>query len=155
MAGGDGTRPIWPGRVLHPARPGTGRPLPHQRARLARVRRGDRRAGRPARRRLRPPGPAGPDRRGRRPGPAARRAEVGAPRDTAWAGAVRALARGVALAVDYGHLREDRPAFGTLTGFRNGRQVAPVPDGSCDLTAHVAIDSVAAAPDVPSGLFTQ
>jgi SAM-dependent MidA family methyltransferase len=83
------------------------------------------------------------------------RAEVGAPRDAAWAGVVRALARGVALAVDYGHLRGGRPAFGTLTGYRDGRQVTPVPDGSCDLTAHVAIDAVAAAPDVPSGLLTQ
>jgi SAM-dependent MidA family methyltransferase len=87
--------------------------------------------------------------------PPGSRAEVGAPRDAAWAGAVAALARGVALAVDYGHLRANRPEFGTLTGYRDGRQVAPVPDGSCDLTAHVAIDAVAAAPDVPSELFTQ
>ncbi|MGY0006699.1 SAM-dependent methyltransferase, partial [Micromonospora sp. I033] len=34
---------------------------------------------------------------------------------------------------------------GTLTGYRGGRQVAPVPDGSCDVTAHVAMDSVASA----------
>jgi len=73
------------------------------------------------------------------------RAEVGWPRDVAWAAAVAAVRRGCALAVDYGHLRADRPAFGTLTGFRDGRQVTPVPDGSCDVTAHVAIDSVAAA----------
>src|SRR5262249_62244441 len=73
------------------------------------------------------------------------RAEVGAPRDAAWADAVRAVTRGLALAVDYGHLANGRPAFGSLTGFRDGRQVPPVPDGSCDLTAHVAIDSVAAA----------
>jgi hypothetical protein len=33
---------------------------------------------------------------------------------------------------------------GTLTGYREGRQVAPVPDGSCDLTAHVAMDSLGA-----------
>lgn len=87
--------------------------------------------------------------------PPGTRAEVGAPRDAAWAGAVGALARGAALAVDYGHLRADRPAFGTLTGYRDGRQVIPIPDGTCDLTAHVAIDAVAAAPDVPYGLFTQ
>ena len=37
-----------------------------------------------------------------------------------------------------------RPVDGSLTGFRAGRQVAPVPDGSCDVTAHVAIDAVAA-----------
>jgi SAM-dependent MidA family methyltransferase len=87
--------------------------------------------------------------------PPGTRAEVGAPRDAAWARTVGALTRGVALTIDYGHLREDRPAFGTLTGYRDGRQVTPVPDGSCDLTAHVAIDAVAAAPDVPYGLFTQ
>ncbi len=50
--------------------------------------------------------------------------------------------RGLAVAVDYGHLRAARRP--TLTGYRSGRQVAPVPDGSCDLTAHVALDSLAA-----------
>jgi hypothetical protein len=48
------------------------------------------------------------------------------------------------VAVDYGHLRAERPAGGTLTGYREGRQVPPVPDGSCDVTAHVAVDSAAA-----------
>lgn len=33
----------------------------------------------------------------------------------------------------------------TLAGYRDGRQVRPVPDGSCDLTAWVAADAVAAA----------
>ncbi|MFC6015452.1 SAM-dependent methyltransferase [Plantactinospora solaniradicis] len=80
------------------------------------------------------------------------RAEVGLARDLAWTGALAALERGLALAVDYGHLRERRPPEGTLTGFRAGRQVAPVPDGSCDLTAHVAIDSVAAAGEKATGL---
>ncbi|MDT5037656.1 MAG: hypothetical protein QOE03_2841 [Micromonosporaceae bacterium] len=85
------------------------------------------------------------------------RAEVGIARDAAWAGAVGALTRGLAITVDYGHLRADRPPFGTLTGFRGGRQVQPTPDGSCDLTAHVAFDSVAAAGarDVPPTLLTQ
>ena len=73
------------------------------------------------------------------------RAEIGAPRDAAWAEAVATVERGLALAVDYGHLAESRPVTGTLTGYRYGRQVPPVPDGSCDLTAHVAMDSVAAA----------
>jgi hypothetical protein len=44
--------------------------------------------------------------------------------------------------VDYGHTIDSRPPPGTLTGFRQGRQVLPVPDGSCDLTAHVAMDSL-------------
>ena len=71
------------------------------------------------------------------------RAEVGASRDLAWAAAVSRVRRGLAVAIDYGHLRADRRP--TLTGYRDGRQVAPVPDGSCDLTAHVAWDSVQAA----------
>ncbi|MEU7010753.1 SAM-dependent methyltransferase [Streptomyces sp. NPDC046332] len=73
------------------------------------------------------------------------RAEIGRTRDEAWAAAVGSLAAGTAVAVDYGHLRESRPLFGTLTGFRAGREVAPVPDGSCDVTAHVAMDAVASA----------
>lgn len=68
------------------------------------------------------------------------RAEIGRTRDEAWAAAVRAVTRGLALAVDYGHLAPQRPPLGTLTGFRDGREVPPVPDGSCDLTAHVAWD---------------
>ncbi|MFI6161845.1 SAM-dependent methyltransferase [Micromonospora haikouensis] len=73
------------------------------------------------------------------------RVEVGRGRDLAWAGVVGCLRRGVAVAVDYGHLRQARPVSGTLTGYRGGRQVPPVPDGSCDVTAHVAMDSVASA----------
>ncbi|MEU6944191.1 SAM-dependent methyltransferase [Streptomyces sp. NPDC046316] len=73
------------------------------------------------------------------------RAEIGRTRDEAWAAAVGSLAAGTAVAVDYGHVRESRPPFGTLTGFRAGREVAVVPDGSCDVTAHVAMDAVASA----------
>ncbi|GAA2691439.1 SAM-dependent methyltransferase [Streptomyces lunalinharesii] len=76
------------------------------------------------------------------PGPGLR-AEIGRPRDAAWAGAVATLRTGLAVAVDYAHDRADRPPFGTLTGFRAGREVPPVPDGSCDVTAHVALDSCA------------
>ncbi|WP_229687100.1 SAM-dependent methyltransferase, partial [Micromonospora parathelypteridis] len=71
------------------------------------------------------------------------RAEIGRSRDEAWANAVRKISRGLAVAVDYGHLREGRPVDGTLTGYRDGRQVPPVPDGTTDVTAHVAMDSVA------------
>ncbi|CAN3981364.1 SAM-dependent methyltransferase [Kitasatospora purpeofusca] len=70
--------------------------------------------------------------------------EFGAPRDAAWAHAVAGLERGLAVAVDYGHTAGRRPPFPTRTGFRAGREVAPVPDGSCDVTAHVALDAVAA-----------
>ncbi|APY87071.1 hypothetical protein DCW30_12390 [Streptomyces alfalfae] len=72
------------------------------------------------------------------------RAEIGHPRDEAWAAAVAALERGLAVAVDYAHLKGARPPYGTLTGFRAGRETAPVPDGSCDITAHVALDACAA-----------
>ncbi|GAA2346398.1 SAM-dependent methyltransferase [Streptomyces kunmingensis] len=75
------------------------------------------------------------------------RAEVGQPRDEAWAAAVRTLERGLAVAVDYAHTRGARPLFGTLTGFRDGRETTPVPDGSCDLTAHVALDACAVTPE--------
>ncbi|MFI6660795.1 SAM-dependent methyltransferase [Streptomyces sp. NPDC050523] len=72
------------------------------------------------------------------------RAEIGLPRDEAWADAVASLNRGLAVAVDYAHSLDARPPFGTLTGFRAGRQTTPVPDGSCDITAHVALDACAA-----------
>jgi SAM-dependent MidA family methyltransferase len=71
------------------------------------------------------------------------RAEIGLPRDTAWASAVSCVERGLAVAVDYAHTVDTRPPFGTLTGFREGRETAPVPDGSCDITAHVALDACA------------
>ncbi|WP_329219903.1 SAM-dependent methyltransferase [Streptomyces sp. NBC_01485] len=73
------------------------------------------------------------------------RAEIGLPRDTAWASAVACVVRGLAVAVDYAHTTDARPPFGTLTGFREGRETAPVPDGSCDITAHVALDACAEA----------
>ncbi|PJN00148.1 hypothetical protein CG740_25830 [Streptomyces sp. CB01201] len=71
------------------------------------------------------------------------RAEIGWPRDEAWANAVGSLSAGLAVAVDYAHVRGARPPFGTLAGFRGGREVVPVPDGSCDITAHVALDACA------------
>lgn len=73
------------------------------------------------------------------------RAEIGLMRDAAWADAVGSLAAGVAVAIDYAHAVDNRPLFGSLTGYAHGREVPPVPDGSCDLTAHVALDACAAA----------
>ncbi|MET9733567.1 SAM-dependent methyltransferase [Streptomyces sp. NPDC006458] len=84
------------------------------------------------------------------PGEEGWRAEIGLPRDTAWAAAVARLRRGLAVAVDYAHTADARPLFGTLTGFREGRETAPVPDGSCDVTAHVALDACA----LPGGHVT-
>jgi SAM-dependent MidA family methyltransferase len=73
------------------------------------------------------------------------RAEVGRSPCEAWAGVIRRIDRGVAVAADYGHVMADRPAWGTLTGYLEGRAVAPLPDGSRDITAHVALDACAAA----------
>lgn len=70
------------------------------------------------------------------------RAEIGTTRDTAWSGVLDRLEDGLAIAIDYGHLRAGRPPYGTLTGFRRGRECDPIPDGSCDITAHVALDSL-------------
>lgn len=78
--------------------------------------------------------------------PPGSRAEVGGPRDAAWSAAVTTLTAGLALTADYAHTRANRPPYGTLTAFRDGHEVAAVPDGSCDVTAHVALDAVAAAP---------
>ncbi|MGA5132523.1 SAM-dependent methyltransferase [Streptomyces olivoreticuli] len=84
--------------------------------------------------------------------PPGSRAEIGLPRDAAWARAVRGLRSGLAVAVDYAHRHDARPPFGTLTGFREGREVRPAPDGSCDITAHVALDACAGP---GSSLLTQ
>jgi SAM-dependent MidA family methyltransferase len=73
------------------------------------------------------------------------RAELGETRCRAWAGVVRRINRGLAVAADYGHLCAGRPRQGTLTGYRDGRVVRAIPDGSRDITAHVALDACAAA----------
>ena len=72
------------------------------------------------------------------------RVEVGRARDEAFAGLVDRVGSGLVVAVDYAHTRDDRPVAGTLVGFAHGSLTAPVPDGSCDLTAHVAVDSLGA-----------
>ncbi len=73
--------------------------------------------------------------------------EVGLAREEFWAGLAGRVPSGLALAVDYGFEAPD-PGDGpgqlplTITGFRDGRQVPPVPDGSCDITSHVRWDSL-------------
>lgn len=81
---------------------------------------------------------------GRPPGT---RAEVGTSRDLAWTDVVSRVERGIAIAIDYGHTLEDRPAGGSLRSYRHGVAVPVLPDGSRDVTAHVAVDAVAAAVD--------
>jgi len=72
------------------------------------------------------------------------RAEVGLPRDTAYDDLVSRVGEGLVLAIDYGHTRDSRPPEGTFSAYRDGTQVPPVPDGTCDLTAHVAVDTLQA-----------
>ena len=76
------------------------------------------------------------------------RCEIGRARDEAWGNAVRHMDSGLAVAIDYGAV-PDRDLGGTLTGYRSGRQVLPVPDGSMDLTAHVLFESLEA--NAPAG----
>ncbi|WP_205326705.1 SAM-dependent methyltransferase [Glycomyces sp. YM15] len=70
------------------------------------------------------------------------RAEIGTPREDLWRGLTARLTRGTALAIDYGHLKGDRPEAGTMTGFKDGRETPPIPDGTRDITAHVAVDAI-------------
>jgi SAM-dependent MidA family methyltransferase len=72
------------------------------------------------------------------------RAEVGRVRDEAWADVVRRIEAGLAVAIDYA-ADPARHRHGTLAAYRRGRAVRPVPDGSCDITAHVCFESGAAA----------
>ena len=73
------------------------------------------------------------------------RAEIGLTREAFWANVCSRASKGLCAAIDYGHVATSRPALGTLTAYRQGRQVAPVPDGTCDITAHVAVDALAEA----------
>src|SRR5215471_16081841 len=73
------------------------------------------------------------------------RAEVGRTRCAAWAEVIRRIDRGVAVAADYGHRKAARPARGTLIGYLEGWAVPALPDGSRDITAHVALDACATA----------
>ncbi len=76
--------------------------------------------------------------------PVGARVEVGLARDRAWDDLLARIRSGTALAIDYGHTAGDRPTHGTLAAYRSGGLVAVVPDGTCDLTAHVAVDSLTA-----------
>jgi SAM-dependent MidA family methyltransferase len=79
------------------------------------------------------------------------RAEIGWPRDDAWRSLTARLSCGVALAVDYA-AQPARHLTGTLTGYRNGRQVPAIPDGTCDITAHVLFESLV---DDDDALYSQ
>lgn len=70
------------------------------------------------------------------------RVEVGLSRDQGWTELLESWRPGTAVAVDYAHTAEARPFAGTLASYRGGEVVLPVPDGSADITAHVAVDSL-------------
>ncbi|MGN6752168.1 MAG: SAM-dependent methyltransferase [Intrasporangium sp.] len=72
------------------------------------------------------------------------RIEIGRTRDEAWADLLTRVDSGLVVGIDYGHVRSGRPSGGTLAAYREGHLVPPVPDGTCDLTAHVAMDSLGA-----------
>ena len=75
------------------------------------------------------------------------RAEIGLARESAWQTVRRANPASWLLAVDFGHLRSARPPGGSLSSYRTGRQTDVRLDGSHDVTAAVAFDSLAAAVD--------
>jgi hypothetical protein len=79
--------------------------------------------------------------------PTAARLEIGTTRDRAWASICNLLRPhgGLALMIDYGHLRDERPARGTLAAYRHGDRVTPRPSAEVNLTAAVAVDSLADA----------
>jgi SAM-dependent MidA family methyltransferase len=76
---------------------------------------------------------------------AGERVEVGRDRDEAWRDVVSGVATGLAIAIDFGHERGARPRYGSLRSYRSGRVADLTWDGSADVTADVALDSVAAA----------
>lgn len=81
--------------------------------------------------------------------------DIGLQRDTAWTQAVSQVQHGLAVTADYCTLKADRDQS-TLTGYRHGKQTAPKADSRTDITAHVAIDSAAAAADADhTSLMTQ
>jgi SAM-dependent MidA family methyltransferase len=48
----------------------------------------------------------------------------------------------------------DKPPGGSLAAYRAGQLVPPVPDGTCDVTAHVALDAVALAGEAAGAVGT-
>lgn len=73
------------------------------------------------------------------------RVEVGTTRDRLWASVVGSIRSGGAVAIDYGHTTGSRPPFGSLRAYANGRTADLVPDHLRNITADVAVDSLAAA----------
>lgn len=72
--------------------------------------------------------------------------EVGRTRDVVWQRLRASVTAGAVIAIDYGHLTDERRsgrwAAGTVRAFRSGRVVHPIPDGGRNITAHVSMDSL-------------
>ena len=77
------------------------------------------------------------------------RCEVGTTRDACWRDLTKIVTSGYAIAIDYAHMRTDRVRGvwdgGTLTGYRAGQTLTPQATGEMNITAHVALDSLADA----------
>jgi hypothetical protein len=71
------------------------------------------------------------------------RAVVGLERDRLWRDLCDSVDDGVCVAIDYGHVRANRPSTESPTSYRRGRQHPARFEGRHDVTAHVAVDSVA------------
>lgn len=69
------------------------------------------------------------------------RVEIGRQRDQTWQQLVSTVSHGAAIAIDYGHTRANRP-HDTIASYRDGQQIPLTVDGTADLTAHVAVDSL-------------
>ncbi|WP_460741464.1 hypothetical protein [Mariniluteicoccus endophyticus] len=77
--------------------------------------------------------------------PAGSSLDIGHSRDVAWKWLVERLPAGSAIAmIDYGHIRSGRPSGTTLAAHRGGVWIDPGDPGG-NLTAHVAVDALAAA----------
>ena len=81
--------------------------------------------------------------------PVTERAEIGLNRDRAWRVICAIINRGRAVAIDYGHTQPQRGGGefprGTMRAYQHGREVQPIPDGTCNITARVALDACAQA----------
>ena len=79
--------------------------------------------------------------------PAARR-EIGITRDNTWRTLLGLFDSGCAIMIDYCTTQQERLTglfdSGTLIGYQHGRATRPLPDGSMNITAHVALESLIA-----------
>lgn len=74
--------------------------------------------------------------------------EVGISRDLLWQQLMHQWPHTIGILIDYGHTLRERAIGtwdgGTMAGYRSGRLVSPQLDGRTNITAHVAVDAIAA-----------